>query len=191
MAIYTIHLLVPRFIHAGLADGTLTRNAAGIVRATALHPTRQAGTIFGHLREVNGPSQAMPQSGFMPAVATMALQAATLAYLKVRLDRIEAQLEAIHHQGNEILLTIGEVRDLQYLVFTRPAAEALELLHRYDHGRRAHLLDDAHTRFVEAVGGLRQFIAAHSAERMIENAQAMETWRETLVIMGKRRRGEF
>ena len=62
----------------------------------------------------------------------------------------------------------------QYLEFARPAAEALELLQRYGHGRRERLLDDAHRRFIQATGGLRQLLGAHSDEQLLGSAPQVE-----------------
>ena len=174
MPFQTVYLHIPAAIQRGLDTGTLVQNAAGIVRATGTHPERTAGSIVGHLREVNGPECLAGPNAFVPAVATVALQAATFAYLKVRLDRIEGKLDAIHHQGNEILSTVKQVKALQYLQFSRPAAEALEFLQRYAHGHRPRLLDQAHDRFIQATGGLRQFLAAHSTELLLENATEVE-----------------
>jgi hypothetical protein len=174
MFVQPVYLNIPAIIERGLASGTLTRNAAGVVRATALHPDRAAGSIFGHLREVNVPTQAAQPSAFVPAVATVALQAATLAYMKVRFDKIEAKLDAIHDQGAQLLSAVTQVKALQYLEFARPAAEALELLQRYGHGRRDRLLEDAHSRFIQATGGLRQLLTAHSSDQLLENARHVE-----------------
>jgi len=174
MPIQTVYLHIPATIQRGLDSGTLVQNAAGVVRATGAHPERAAGSIFGHLREVNGPEQLAGPNAFVPAVATVALQAATLAYLKVRLDRIEGRLDAIHQQGSEILSSVKQVKALQYLDFTRPAAEALEFLQRYAHGRRPRLLEEAHNRLIQATGGMRQLLAAHSTELLLENAPEVE-----------------
>jgi hypothetical protein len=174
MSVHAICLNIPTSIERGLLNGTMARNAAGIIRATSLHPERRAGTILGHLREVNGPSQGDGSLAFMPGAATVALQTATLTYLKVRLDRMENQLDAIHRQGSEILSNVTRLKELQYLEFAEPAAEALELLHRYGHGQRLNLLEQAHVRFIQATGGVRHLLNAHSAEEMLENAPQVE-----------------
>lgn len=175
MYVMPIHLSVPLEIQQGLASGALMRNAAGIVRATTQHPYRQPGSIVGHLREVNGPAQAADASAFLSATATVVLQAATLAYLKVRLDRIEDQIVGLHQQGVALMSQVAHVKDMQYLQFVQPVAEAMELLQRFSSGHRDAHLQEAHVGFVRATGTLRLVLGRHSPERMLENAAAMET----------------
>lgn len=174
MYVMPVYLSVPTAIQQGLASGALTRNAAGIVRATSLHPFRPPGSIVGHLREVNGSAQASDPSAFLSATATVVLQAATLAYMKVRLDRIEDQITGLHQQGVELMSQVSHVKDMQYLQFVQPVAEAMELLQRCSGGNRNAHLDDAHVGFVKATGALRLVFSRHSSERMLENAGAME-----------------
>lgn len=174
MAIHKVHLAIPFEIERGLNQGYLIRNGAGVVRATALHPTRSAGSIVGHLREVDPGRNGSARSVLASLDATAMLQATTLLYLKVRFDRVESLLHAIHHQGSEILATMNEVKTLLYLDFARPAAAALEFLRRYQHDREAGFCEEARLRFIEAAAGLRLLLRTHTAERLIENGTQLE-----------------
>lgn len=178
MYTYRVALAVPAHIHEGLQNGALVRNAAGVIRH-AIGPNK--GHIVAHLREasptavqdaVGTPSS--PGDLLVSNMATVALQAATLAYMHVRFDRLERQVTQVLRVSRDTYEAVSRLRDFQYLDYAAMWMRGFEALQRFQDGGGRHHLEDACRSFRDANADLKRLLLIHDGERLLGNADQIE-----------------
>jgi hypothetical protein len=178
MHTYHVMLAVPEYIHQGLQNGSLVRNAAGVIRH-AIGPNK--GNIVAHLREAApvrmqeavGPSS--PSGDLLASnMATLALQAATMAYLQVRFDAIEHQLTQVLRISQDTYAAVRKIRDFQYLDYATMWVRGFEALQRFQDGGGHHHLKDACRAFRDAIADLKRLLMTHDGEQLLGTAAQIE-----------------
>lgn len=159
-----VTLEIPPWVEAGLRDGSLIRDAAGIIRKA---DTKE---IICHLREID--LSPFWQNLCMSPVQwlTAGLQIATIGYLKLRLDRVERSLESLYAMSEHILSELRSIEDHLWLTAVQGVARGVELLARERARGDGHWLHDAERYFITGAADIWLHIHNRSGEGLIEHA---------------------
>ncbi len=168
MSFIQVMLEIPPWVEAGLANGSLIREAAGIIR--------QAGTktIVCHLREAN-PSQFVESACPSPLqVLTTGLQIATIGYLQLRFDHIDQALVALNSVSQLILSELHHSIYLHYLSAARGVARGIEFLTREWARHDGLWLSEAERQFIIGAADIWLHINNRSGEELLESAAPVQ-----------------
>ena len=174
MPTYQVYLLVPQHIHAGLSNGTLVRDAAGIIRKA---PGPGGGQVVAHLKEIT-PHEILQSQSMLPGLIGSAVTIGCSIYIchhmDRRFDRIEAMCSRIQFAVDSALATVRNIQELQMYAFTTDILKGLEYLRRYARTHTPHFLPDAKKYLFQGGCVIRGLFKPRDGEWLLENAPDVE-----------------
>lgn len=186
MAVLQVLLEIPEDIAIGLANGTLVRDAAGVIRDLS-------GRIVAHLHEISSSditgqlsdikniftAQTAQISGIEKAIGALqapvnlfgamflCVQIASTIYLGSKLDKIQNKLENIENGLRDIKSDIGELKDDHIIDVIKYVQRARE---NYIDARYENAIEDA----CRARSDIYNYINNKSAKVLLLNIPALE-----------------
>ena len=175
--IIKVLLEIPGEIAKGLKNGTMVRDAAGVVRIAKGNPG--AGQTVTHLREVAVPTQEAASMAFSPMLLHGAMHLAVLAYVKRRFDVLEeqmGQLFGLIHRMNDVL---EELKNHARKKVTEPVLLGLRYYDQFVSTNDDQWLHDAHKQFLKGVVKITDTINGFRSDQVLPEYQ----WVEKLLLM--------
>jgi hypothetical protein len=160
--IHKIYLGIPEWLAQHLANGTMVRDAAGVIRWAKGQSS--GGQIVAHLRESTTSASTNAATGLN--VATIGLQMANLAYMKARFDQLQYITEQILSDVRALSATCDHILELEYQSWLRVSMEACEHYRRYLRDGDVSYLNRACEKFTDGFSNIKQLVRSHTPERM-------------------------